>query len=111
LTFKENVPDLRNSKVPDIISELREYGVTVLVHDPIAENEEAVAEYGIHLLEWEKMKDLDGLIVAVAHKKFSDMSVADLLKPLRNKEQGVVIDVKSILDPDHIPASTRYWRL
>lgn len=111
LTFKENVPDLRNSKVPDIISELREYGVAVLVHDPIAENEEAVAEYGIHLVEWKQMKDLDGLIIAVAHKKFSDMSVGDLLKPLRKKKQGVVVDVKSILDPDHIPASIRYWRL
>jgi UDP-N-acetyl-D-galactosamine dehydrogenase len=111
LTFKENVPDLRNSKVPDIISELREYGIEVLVHDPIAETEEAVAEYGIHLVEWKRMKDLDGLIVAVAHKKFSDMSIIDLLKPLRNQKQGVVIDVKSILDPQHIPASIRYWRL
>jgi UDP-N-acetyl-D-galactosamine dehydrogenase len=111
LTFKENVPDLRNSKVPDIISELCEYGIQVLVHDPIAERKEAVAEYGIHLIEWEKMKDLDGLIVAVAHKKFSDMSVVDLLKPLRNLKQGVVIDVKSILDPSHIPSSIKYWRL
>jgi UDP-N-acetyl-D-galactosamine dehydrogenase len=111
LTFKENVPDLRNSKVPDIISELREYGVEVLVHDPIAESEEAVAEYGIHLVEWEKMKDLDGLVVAVAHKKFSEMGAIDLLKPLRNQTQGVVIDVKSVLDPGQIPASIRYWRL
>jgi UDP-N-acetyl-D-glucosamine/UDP-N-acetyl-D-galactosamine dehydrogenase len=111
LTFKENVPDLRNSKVPDIISELREYGIEVLVHDPIAEGEEAVAEYGIHLVEWKTLKDLDGLIVAVAHKKFSDMSVVDLLQPLRNQKQGVVIDIKSILDPRHIPASIRYWRL
>ena len=111
LTFKENVPDLRNSKVPDIISELREYGIEVLVHDPIAESEEAVAEYGVHLVEWKTLKDLDGLIVAVAHKKFSDMSVVDLLQPLRNQKQGVVIDIKSILDPRHIPASIRYWRL
>jgi len=111
LTFKENVPDLRNSKVPDIISELREYGIEVLVHDPIAESEEAVAEYGIHLVEWGKMKALDGLVVAVAHKKFSDMSIGDLLKPLRNQKQAVVIDVKSILEPSQIPASIRYWRL
>ncbi len=111
LTFKENVPDLRNSKVPDIISELLEYGIEVLVHDPIAENEEAVAEYGIHLVEWNKMKDLDGLIVAVAHKTFSDMSVADLLKTLRDEKHGVVIDVKSVLNTAHIPASIKYWRL
>ena len=56
LTFKENVPDLRNSKVPDIIQELREYGVQVLVHDPIAESEEAVDEYGIHLQQWNDLK-------------------------------------------------------
>lgn len=111
LTFKENVPDLRNSKVPDIISELREYGIEVLVHDPIAEGEEAVAEYGIHLVEWNKMKDLDGLIVAVAHKTFSDMSVSDLLKTLRDEKHGVVIDVKSVLNTAHIPTSIKYWRL
>mgnify|MGYP002400769455 CR=1 FL=1 len=111
LTFKENVPDLRNSRVPDIIHELHEYGVDVLVHDPIAETEEAFAEYGIHLLDWNKMKDLDGLILAVAHEKFSALSLTDLLKPLRNQNQGVLIDVKSILDPDQIPASLKYWRL
>lgn len=111
LTFKENVPDLRNSKVPDIIRELHEYGVQVLVHDPIAEEEEALAEYGLHLVGWDQLKDLDGLIVAVAHKRFSDMSLQDLLRPLRIKNQGVLIDVKSILDPVQIPTSLKYWRL
>ena len=75
LTFKENVPDLRNSKVPDIIQELREYGVQVLVHDPIAESEEAVAEYGIHLSKWNDLKNVDGLIVAVAHRAYADMGL------------------------------------
>jgi UDP-N-acetyl-D-galactosamine dehydrogenase len=111
LTFKENVPDLRNSKVPDIIHELCEYGIEVLVHDPIAEAEEALAEYGIHLVEWTKMKDLDGLIVAVAHKNFSQLKLMDLLNPLRSQEQAVVIDVKGILNPDDIPAQVKYWRL
>lgn len=111
LTFKENVPDLRNSKVPDIIRELREYGIEVLVHDPIAEAEEALAEYGIHLVEWTKMKDLDGLIVAVAHKNFSQAKLMDLLTPLRSQKQAVVIDVKGILNPDDIPAQIKYWRL
>lgn len=111
LTFKEDVPDLRNSKVPDIIRELHEYGVTVLVHDPIAEREEAMAEYGIQLVGWNEMRDLDGLIVAVAHKKFSDLSLMDLLTPLRTQKQGVLIDVKSIFDPAKIPASLKYWRL
>ena len=111
LTFKENVPDLRNSKVPDIIRELHEYGVQVLVHDPIAEEEEATAEYGIHLVRWDAMRDLDGLIVAVAHTRFSDMGLTDLLRLLRSREHGVLIDVKSILDPVKIPPSLKYWRL
>jgi len=111
LTFKENVPDLRNSKVPDIIRELHEYGVQVLVHDPIAEEEEAMAEYDIHLVGWDQLKDLDGVIVAVAHKRFSDLSLQDLLKPLRSRNQGVLIDVKSIFDPVQIPPSLKYWRL
>ncbi len=111
LTFKENVPDLRNSKVPDIINELREYGVEVVVHDPIAESEEAVAEYGIHLVDWKGLKDLDGLIVAVAHRPFADMSLTDLLKPLRSQKDGVLIDVKSVLDSGKVPSSLKYWRL
>lgn len=111
LTFKENVPDLRNSKVPDIIHELHEYGVQVLVHDPIAEEDEALAEYGIHLVEWDQLKDLDGLIVAVAHKRFSDLNLQNLLRPLRSRNQGVLIDVKSIFDPVQIPSSLKYWRL
>jgi UDP-N-acetyl-D-galactosamine dehydrogenase len=111
LTFKENVPDLRNSKVPDIINELREYGVKVLVHDPMAEHEEAVAEYGIHLVDWDQLKGLDGLIVAVAHRTYVEMNVSDLLKPLRSQQHGVLIDVKSILNPATVPASIKYWRL
>jgi UDP-N-acetyl-D-galactosamine dehydrogenase len=111
LTFKENVPDLRNSRVPDIIHELHEYGVEVLVHDPIAETEEALAEYGIRLLDWNKMKDLDGLVLAVAHEKFSKLGIMDLLKPLRSQQQGVVIDVKGILDSRQIPTAIKYWRL
>jgi len=111
LTFKENVPDLRNSKVPDIIQELREYGVQVLVHDPIAEPEEAVAEYGIHLQQWDDLKDVDGLIVAVAHRAYAEMNLQELLKPLRDQREGVVIDVKSLLDRAKLSSSLKYWRL
>ncbi len=111
LTFKENVPDLRNSKVPDIIQELREYGVQVLVHDPIAEPEEAVAEYGIHLQQWDDLKDVDGLIVAVAHRAYAEMNLQALLKPLRDQREGVVIDVKSLLDRAKLSSSLKYWRL
>ena len=111
LTFKENVPDLRNSKVPDIIHELREYGVQVLVHDPIAEPEEAVAEYGIHLQPWDDLKNVDGVIVAVAHRAYAEMNLQELLKPLRDQRAGVVIDVKSLLDRAKLSSSLKYWRL
>ena len=111
LTFKENVPDLRNSKVPDIINELREYGVQVVVHDPIAESEEAVHEYGIKLVDLKQIKDVDGVIVAVAHRGFLEMGLSELLKPLRDQKSGVLIDVKSILDPSKVPSSIKYWRL
>lgn len=111
LTFKENVPDLRNSKVPDIINELREYGVQVVVHDPIAESEEAVHEYGIKLVDLKQIKDVDGVIVAVAHRSFLEIGLSELLKPLRDQQSGVLIDVKSIFDPSKVPSSIKYWRL
>jgi UDP-N-acetyl-D-galactosamine dehydrogenase len=111
LTFKEDVPDLRNSKVPDIVNELREYGIKVLVHDPMAEHEEAVAEYGIHLADWSQLTDLDGIVLAVAHKAYKDMKATDLLQRLRTREHGVVVDVKSVLDPAALPGSIKYWRL
>ena len=111
LTFKENVPDLRNSRVPDIIHELQEYGIQVLVHDPIAQVEEAVEEYGIHLCKWGEIKDVDGIIVAVSHRQYADMGLRKLLKPLRSQREGVVIDVKCLLDPEKVPKTLKYWRL
>ena len=111
LTFKENVPDLRNSKVPDIINELREYGIQVVVHDAIAESKEAEHEYGITLADWKAIKDVDGVIVAVAHQAYLDMGLQEVLKPLRTQQGGVLVDVKSIFDPAKVPAGIRYWRL
>ena len=111
LSFKENVPDLRNSRVPDIIHELREYGVQVLVHDPIVEPEEAVEEYGIHLSTWDALSDIDGIILAVAHRAYADMGLQKLLKPLRSQREGVVIDVKCLLDQAKLPKTLKYWRL
>jgi len=111
LSFKENVPDLRNSRVPDIIHELREYGVRVLVHDPIVEPEEAVEEYGIHLSTWDALSDIDGIILAVAHRAYADMGLQKLLKPLRSQQEGVVIDVKCLLDQAKLPKTLKYWRL
>lgn len=111
LTFKENVPDLRNSKVPDIIHELREYGVQVLVHDPIADSRESVHEYGLHLSDWKDLADVDGIIIAVAHRAYGEMTMQQLLAPLRDQRHGVVMDVKCMLDQSKIPGSLKYWRL
>jgi UDP-N-acetyl-D-galactosamine dehydrogenase len=111
LTFKENVPDLRNSRVPDIVNELKEYGIQVVVHDPLAEPEEAVGEYGLRLSPWDQLKQLDGIILAVAHKEYLKMGIAELLKPLRKQRNNVVVDVKSVLSPDSLPGSVKYWRL
>jgi UDP-N-acetyl-D-galactosamine dehydrogenase len=83
----------------------------VLVHDPMAEREEAVAEYGIHLVDWKQLKDLDGLILAVAHRDYAGMNLDDLLKPLRSLDNGVLIDVKSMLELGKVPNSLKYWRL
>ena len=111
LTFKENVPDLRNSKVPDIIAELHEYGVQVLVHDAIAESGEAEHEYGIKLVDWPALQGVDGVIVAVAHRAYLDKGPGEILKLLGNPQQGALVDVKSMFDPAQVPAGIKYWRL
>src|SRR5262249_1561117 len=111
LTFKENVPDLRNSKVPDIINELREYGVQVFVHDPIADAEEAASEYEIHLIDWDAIKNVDGVVLAVSHRAYLEMGAQKLLKLLRSPQEGVVVDVKGIFDKRAFPTSLKYWRL
>ena len=109
ITFKENVPDIRNSRVPSIISELREFGVEVLVHDPLAEAEEVRHEYGLELTPWNDFKKLDSVILAVSHQEFSKRSVSELCSVL--KPNGVFIDVKSAIQPEAVPDGITYWRL
>lgn len=111
LTFKENVPDLRNSRVPDIIRELWDYGVTVLVHDPLADPDEAKSEYGIGLVPWDELGAVDGIILAVPHRVFTSMGLRQLMKPLRGKAGGILLDVKAVLDPSQLPPEIGYWRL
>lgn len=109
LTFKENVPDLRNSKIPDIIKELKEYGVEAIIHDPLGDAAEAKHEYGITLSSLDSFRELDALIWAVSHQEYTDMR-DDLLG--RVKPNGILIDVKSALDPKAITAlGLRYWSL
>ena len=110
LTFKENCPDLRNSRVIDLIRELESYGTEVFVHDPSADPDEAKHEYGIDLIDWDALPEGDAIVLAVAHKQFSTKSVFDLTAKI--KPGGCVIDVKSCLDRDAIEATGRtVWRL
>ncbi|MCC8194769.1 MAG: nucleotide sugar dehydrogenase [Deltaproteobacteria bacterium] len=112
LTFKENVPDLRNSKVIDIITELVDFGATVLVHDPLADNDEAKAEYGVSLLPLEDLADLDALILAVGHEAFSHIRPGDLAARFTDEDSVVVLDVKSFWDKrDMLDCGYAYWRL
>ena len=110
LTFKENVSDIRNSKVPDIIGELRQFGIEPMVHDPIADAAEAKHEYGLTLSKWEELDGLDALVVAVSHKAYAEMSGEALAK--RVKTGGVIVDVKSMVDPESLPKGrVTYWCL
>ncbi|KQY00177.1 MULTISPECIES: nucleotide sugar dehydrogenase [Massilia] len=110
LTFKENCPDLRNSKVADIVYELQSYGVEVHVHDPVAEADEAQHEYGIALERWEDLPKGDALIVAVPHKEVLARSLTDFQSKLN--DGGCFVDVKAQFDPNGIrEAGYCLWRL
>ena len=110
LTFKENCPDLRNSKVADIVHELESYGCDVHVYDPVAEAEEAQHEYGIKLERWEDLPKADALVVAVPHKEVLARSLLDFQSKLN--DNGCFIDVKSQFDPKAIAeAGYCVWRL
>ena len=111
LTFKENCPDLRNSKVADVVKELEGFGCEVSVHDFIAESAEAVHEYGITLTPWNQLpSQADAIVAAVSHKEYLAMPLADILGRL--KKGGVFADVKSAFDQEAIRASGySLWRL
>lgn len=110
MTFKENVPDLRNSRVIDVINELRSYDVEVYVHDPVSAPEEARNEYGIDLLSWEDLPIADAIVVAVAHGQFLDRSPADYAAKII--ENGCFVDVKSKFDASAFrKAGLHVWRL
>ena len=114
LTFKENCPDTRNSKVNDIIAFLGEYGITPLVADPWASASDAKREYNIDLTDISNIKDADCVVIAVAHNEFREMSLEDidlLFKKCDNSEK-VIIDVKSVVDKEKAEKlGYRYWRL
>lgn len=111
LTFKEDCPDLRNSKVADLVKELQSFGCDVTVHDPIAESSEAEYEYDITLTAWDDLPEqADAIVAAVSHQHYKDMPFAKIIGRL--KKSGVFTDVKSAYDPEAIRAhGACLWRL
>ena len=135
MTFKEDCPDVRNSKVIDIINELKEYGMKVFVTDPIADSKEVKEEYGVELTKFEDIEDMDAVIVAVGHKEYMELSL-DSIKDLyavkslllnngqildeialteevmEDADKLVLVDVKGIFDRKEAEAKNYlYWRL
>lgn len=109
ITFKEDCPDIRNSKVVDVIAYLLEYGIHVEVVDPVADGEEALKQYSIPLVPIHELGAVDAIVIAVAHKEFRDYS----LSYFEGVQRGapVVIDVKGMIDIDAVGDGTYYWRL
>jgi UDP-N-acetyl-D-galactosamine dehydrogenase len=107
LAFKENVSDLRNSRVPDIVRELRTYGIEPLVHDPLCSEAEARAVYGIELQNDAALADLDALVLAVPHRAFLESGPGPILERL--KPGGVLVDVKSVIPPEAVSPDHPFW--
>ncbi|HEY9813821.1 MAG TPA: UDP binding domain-containing protein [Candidatus Sericytochromatia bacterium] len=100
---------LLNSRVPDIVAELRQFGIEPLVHDPLVTSFAAQHEYGRELTDWQNFSNLDGMILAVSHRFYLDMPHEQLLAGI--KSGGVLIDVKSAFDPAKLPQNLTYWSL
>ena len=110
MTFKENCPDIRNSKVIDVVRELQSYGADVRVHDPLADSAECEHEYGVALTAWDDLPQAAAIVAAVSHSAYAEMGVAGVLSKLR--PGGVFVDVKSAYDPAALQAAgVHVWRL
>ena len=112
LTFKENVPDLRNTRVVDIRAELEEYGVDVLVHDPLADAGEALREYGLTLTALEDMRDLDAAVFAVNHASYVSLDIEALRPRFARPDKAILLDIKGLWQRERaLRAGYIYWRL
>lgn len=110
-TFKENCPDTRNTRIIDIVNELREYGINPVISDPEADADEAKRLYGIEFVEMNTIKDMDAIILAVAHTGFKELTM-DTLDKMYSKGQKVMLDLKGLLyRKDYEKAGYNYWRL
>ncbi|SRR5579883_563706 len=109
LTFKENIRDIRNSRVPEMIRELEQFGIYPIVHDPLADPEAAKREYGIELTNWVSFTDLDVVVLAVIHRQYLESIKHELLNYLR--PGGILMDIKSVFEPKDLPTNIVYWSL
>ncbi|QZN89578.1 nucleotide sugar dehydrogenase [Vagococcus lutrae] len=112
-TFKENCPDTRNTRVIDIVKELKEYGITPMITDPQADKKEVIEEYGIEMHNENEMTELDAIIIAVNHDEYQNYNVQDWISKLKDNEEKVILDIKSILDAKEVDQyeNIKYWRL
>lgn len=110
ITFKENVSDLRKSRVIDIIRKLQEFGIEVQITDPWADPGEVEDEYNIKLYSEEQLNPADAIVLAVAHKEYIERGWEGVKSMFKNR-QGVVVDVKCVLDKSSCPENVTLWRL
>ncbi|RZB31754.1 MAG: UDP-N-acetyl-D-galactosamine dehydrogenase [Desulfobacteraceae bacterium Eth-SRB1] len=111
ITFKEDVPDMRNTKVVDVIDELRDYGIEVFVHDPLADAEEANKYYGVELKSMDRLAGVDAVILAVSHKLYKELGFSGIAGLCQNKIP-IVIDLKAVFSYSEAEKmNVRYWRL
>jgi len=106
VTFKEDVPDTRNSRVPDILTELREYGIEAIVVDPVADRDELRHEYGLQLQDLDEARGVDAAILAVCHQAWGDLG-----QLVQSLDTQILVDVKSAIDPAQLPKQVDYWSL
>ncbi|MBU1612422.1 MAG: nucleotide sugar dehydrogenase [Proteobacteria bacterium] len=112
LTFKENVPDLRNTRSVDLVDEFEDFGVKVLVHDPMADPAEAMEEYRIKLVELSELRKLDALVLAVSHNDYRKLRLREIKSWFRDPANALIIDVKGFFNPAELEAEGfLYWRL
>ncbi|WP_294351589.1 nucleotide sugar dehydrogenase [uncultured Clostridium sp.] len=112
VTFKEDCNDVRNSKVINIIRELKEYGIRVQVVDPVADLKEVYEKYKLEVCNFNEVKDEDAIVIAVAHKEFKEMNIADIESKFNPKNKNnILIDIKGIIEKDMLSNNTIYWRL
>ncbi len=110
MTFKENCPDVRNSKVIDVVRELKSFGVSVFIHDPVADSGECEHEYGVGLTKWADLPKANAIVAAVSHKEYAAMGVPRIAERL--VRGGVFADVKSFYAPEQVEAAgAKLWRL